>query len=65
MATKPYIKLTTTEEGDWSVLEVNNGEDFFRAGHEISANDWIALLKVLGYKVEREEITEEEMLERY
>lgn len=64
MATKPYIKLTSTDSGDWYILEMNCGEDFRVEGHRISNNDWIELLKILGYKVEREEISEDEMLEK-
>jgi hypothetical protein len=58
---KPYIKLTTCECGDWSILEVNYGEDFRRSGHSISRFDWIDLLNLLGYEIEEECISDEEM----
>jgi hypothetical protein len=65
MASLPYITLTTNESGDWSVLEVDCGETFSRSGHSMSKWDWIELLAVLGYKVECEIITDEEMENRY
>lgn len=61
MASLPYIKLTTNESGDWYILEVDCGETFSRSGHSISKQDWIELLETLGYKVECEIITDEEM----
>lgn len=64
MASLPYIKLTTNESGDWSILEVDCGETFHRSGHSISKWDWIELLEALGYTVETESITDEEMEER-
>jgi hypothetical protein len=36
MASLPYIKLITNESGDWSILEVDCGETFYRSGHTIS-----------------------------
>ena len=61
MSSKPLIKLITCNSGDWSVLRVNLGEDFERQGHSISKWDWIDLLKLLGYKVETREISDEDM----
>lgn len=53
---KPYIKYTTYDTGDWAILDVNCGEDFRFEGHSIPAHVWIELLEMLGYKVERERI---------
>lgn len=64
MASLPYIKLTTNESCDWSILEVDCGETFRRSGHSINKWDWIELLEALGYKVECATITDEEMEER-
>lgn len=50
------IKLTTSD--DYTVLHY---EDFFREGHKIDNEDWIDLLKYLGYEVEYKEISDEEM----
>lgn len=52
------IKFTTNESNDYEILQY---EDFFREGHTIDESDWIDLLKYLGYKVERKEISDEEM----
>lgn len=52
------IKLTTSD--DYTVLHY---EDFFREGHRIDNEDWIDLLKYLGYEVEYKEISDEEMEE--
>ena len=58
---KPYIKLTTCESGDWEILEVDCGENYFRSCHSLSNKDWINLLDLLGYKVEEVEMSDEEM----
>lgn len=58
---KPYIKLTTCDGGDWEILEVNLGEDFHASGHRLSSDDWIELLSLLGFEVETECVTDEEM----
>lgn len=55
------IKVTTCESGDWSILQY---EDFETSGHSLSNNDWIGLLRFLGYEVNEEEISDEEMEER-
>ena len=61
MSSKPYIKLTTCESGDWEILEMNLGEDFRISGHSINNYHWIALLGQLGFEVEIEEISDGEM----
>ena len=58
---KPFIELISCESGDWEILRVNFGEDFFREGHSISNYDWINLLKILGYNIEAKEISDEDM----
>lgn len=60
---KPIIILTTCESGDWEILEMNLGEDFRADGHSLSNQDWIRLLKELGYEVEENCISDEEMEE--
>jgi len=61
MSTKPYIKLTTCDAGDWSILEINEGETYSYSGHDISEDAWIKILNILGYEVETECISDEEM----
>lgn len=56
--TKDKIKLTSNESGDWAILKY---KDFTREGHQISDEDWIELLNLLGYEVEDKEISDEEM----
>lgn len=56
--TKDKIKLTTKESGDWEILKY---KDFKREGHQISDDDWIDLLKCLGYETEDKEISDKEM----
>ena len=58
------IKYTTCESCDWAILEADNGGNFYTSGHSISSGEWIALLNFLGYKVDREEISDEEMEQR-
>lgn len=53
---KNKIKLTTAD--DYAVLRY---EDFFREGHRIDYDDWIDLLKYLGYEIEYKEVPDEEM----
>ena len=57
---KEKIKLTTSESGEYAILQY---EDFFREGHVIAEFDWMDLLKYLGYEVEEKEISDEEMEE--
>lgn len=54
--TKPWIKYTIYDTGDWAILDVNAGEDFHFEGHSIPDHEWIRLIEMLGYKVEREEV---------
>lgn len=61
MSIKPLIELITCEAGDWEVLQVNLGEDFFREGHRINNFDWIDLLKELGYLVTKKCLKDEDM----
>ena len=61
---KPWIKYTTCESGDWCILEADLGETFYAAGHRISEHDWMELLRALGFEIETEEISNEEMEER-
>lgn len=56
--TKDKIKLTTNESGDWAILKY---KDFKREGHQISDDNWIDLLKCLGYEAEDKGISDEEM----
>ena len=58
---KPLIELITCKSGDWEVLQVNLGEDFIREGHRISNEDWIRLLKELGYPVSKKCLSDENM----
>lgn len=55
---KEKIKLTTSESGEYAILQY---KDFFREGHVIAEFDWMDLLKYLGYKIEDKEISDEEM----
>ena len=50
------IKLTAAD--DYAVLRY---EDFIREGHRIDYDDWMDLLKYLGYEVEYKEASDEEM----
>jgi len=61
MSMKPLIELITCESGDYEVLQVNLGEDFFREGHRISNHDWVHLLKELGYPVVKKCLSDEDM----
>jgi len=61
MSIKPLIELITCESGDWEVLQVNLGEDFVREEHRISNQDWIHLLKELGYPVTKKCLSDETM----
>ena len=61
--TKPWIRYITNKSGDRTILDVNAGEDFHFEGHYIPNYQWIELLKILGYEVEYEHISDEEMEE--
>lgn len=52
------IQIATNESDDYIVLHY---EDFFRKGYRIDYDDWIDLLKYLGYEVEYKEISDKEM----
>ena len=52
------IQIATNESDDYIVLHY---EDFFRKGYRIDYDDWIDLLKYLGYEVEYKEISDEGM----
>ena len=56
------MKFTTNESNDYEVLQY---EDFHREGHHLDTEDWLDLIKYLGYEVAQEELTDEEMEERY
>jgi len=55
------VSVTTCESGDWQILQY---EDYEASGHSLSTNDWISLVRYLGYEVEEEEISDEDMEER-
>jgi len=61
MSIKPLIELITSPSGDWEVLQVNLGEDFIREGHRLSNEDWIHLLKELGYPISKKCLSDENM----
>lgn len=52
------IKIITSESGDW---EIARYEDFEASGHRLDIWDYKKLLEFLGYEVEVEEISDEEM----
>lgn len=55
-----FVKLTTSESGDWHILEVNGIE--WASDHRISENDWLGLIREhFGGMVEKEVISDEEM----
>lgn len=54
-----HLKLITCESGDWHILLVN--EKVFASTHSIGNDVWIKLLNHLGYAVEKECISDEEM----
>ena len=58
---KPLIELITCESGDWNVLRVNLGESFNHAGHSIPDFVWVKLIKLLGFDIEKKEISDEDM----
>lgn len=59
----PLIELITAKSIDWEVLRVNYGINFEAQGHRITNNDWIRLLDTLGYKVEKQIISDEDIEE--
>lgn len=56
--TNNKVKFTTNESCDWEILKY---KDFERSGHHIDTDDWLDLIRFLGYKTESNEISDEEM----
>ena len=54
------IKLIINESGDWSILKTDG---FTRSNHSIGIQEFIDLLDYLGYDVDYEMISDEEMEE--
>lgn len=50
---KNKIQITTNESDGYTVLRY---KDFIREGHRIDYDDWMDLLKYLGYEIEYKEI---------
>lgn len=58
-----HIELITCDSGDWEVLRLHGDKVFERSGHSIHSNDWILLLKKLGFTVKEKCISDEDMEE--
>lgn len=57
---KKTITLTTSESGDWQILEINGTE--WASGHSISDVDWLSLLgEHFDCQIEAKCISDEEM----
>ena len=57
---KQIITLTTSESGDWKILEINGTE--WASGHSISDVDWLGLLSEhFDCQIEAICISDEEM----
>lgn len=56
---KVKIRLISNESGDWKVLLLNG--KIYEEGHDIPSYTWVNLIRDLGYEVNAEEITDEEM----
>ena len=55
-----FVKLTTSESGDWQILEINGTE--WASGHSISCNDFLGLLsEYFNCQIEAVCISDEEM----
>ena len=55
-----FVKLTTSESGDWQILEVDGV--VWASGHSISENDWLELISEnFDGLIERKTISDEEM----
>ena len=55
-----FVKLTTSESGDWQILEINGTE--WASGHSISDVDWLGLLSEhFNCQIESACISDEEM----
>jgi hypothetical protein len=61
MSSKPQIELITCDSGDWKVLRVNLGEDFNYEGHSIPDGVWVEMISRLGFEVETNCISDEDM----
>lgn len=58
-----FVKLTTSESGDWQILEVDGV--VWASGHSISDHDWLGLLSEhFNCQIERECVSDEEMESR-
>lgn len=55
---KPTIKLTESESGDWSILTAGR---FKRSNHSIGKSEFLDLLLCLGYDIDYQIISDEEM----
>ena len=55
---RPRVKIISNESGDWEILRCDEFEAF---GHRLSSYDYKELLEYLGYDVDIEEISDEEM----
>lgn len=55
---KEKIKIIINESDDWEILQHDN---FETSGHRLGISEIKELLEHLGYDVEMEEITDEEM----
>ena len=55
---KPTIKIITNVSGDWEILTAG---DFKCSNHSIGMQEFIDLLKYLGYDVIYQFISDEEM----
>lgn len=58
MTSKPKIKLTESESGDWSILTAGR---FERSNHSIGKSEFLDLLLYLGYDIDYQIISDEEM----
>ena len=56
---KEKIRLISNESGDWKVLLLNG--KIYEEGHDIPSYTWVNLISDLGYEVNTEEVTDEEM----
>lgn len=52
------MKIISNESGDWEILQY---DEFETSNHSLSKYDYKELLEYLGYGVDLEEISDEEM----
>ena len=57
---RPRVRIISNESGDWEILRC---DEFEASGHRLSNYDYKELLEYLGYAVDIEEISDEEMEE--